>query len=102
MKMMEIGPTHLSNGFHPPFRLAISFLMRHNQAITFVKLYMWLFQQHQEWQYVQWYFENFSIDLNLYSLSVKSEEKLRTIVDMMGMEQTPFLLPDSCENNTTS
>ena len=51
---------------------------------------------------MQWYFENFSIDLNLYSLSIKSEEKLRTIVDMMGMEQTPFLMPDSCENNTAS
>ena len=54
MKMMEIGPTQLSNGFDPPFRLASPYLMRHNQAITLVKLYMWLFQQDQEWQYVQW------------------------------------------------
>ena len=56
----------------------------------------------QGWQYVQWYFENFSIDLNLYSLSINSEEKLRTIIDMMWLEQTPFLMPDSCGNNTTS
>ena len=90
MKMMEIGPTQLSNGFHPPFRLDSHYLMRHNQAITLVKLYTWLSQPDQEWQYVQWYFENFSIDLNLCNLSIKSEEKLRTIVDMMGMEQTLF------------
>lgn len=83
MKMMEIGPTHLSNGFRPPFRLDSHFLMRHNQAIMFVKLYTWLSQPDQQWHYVQWYFENLSIDLNLCSLSIKGEEKLRTIIDRL-------------------